>query len=151
MSTTNGDMTHIPIATRRRRFLRVGQPNAVELSAAGESLSSLRAELVILREENARLKAGKHQPLGVGELLERTRSLTKTAVHGDNLVDETAQMLAESLVIRESLLEICREFERLMVALAGKLSALESPTAALRSVPAPHEVERAQENGRGAA
>ena len=40
-----------------------------------ESRAALEAEVVLLREENARLKAARHQQHDVGKLLERTRSL----------------------------------------------------------------------------
>jgi hypothetical protein len=151
MSASNGEITQTLIPRRWPRFGRAGDPRAVERPAASESLSSLRAELLILREENARLKAAQHQGPGVGRLLERARSLPKMAVDGENIADETAQMLVESLVIRESLLEICQEIERSMVALAGRLSALDPSIAGLRSAPAPVALEDAEGHGSGAA
>ena len=94
------------------------------LEAAGESLGALRAELVLLREENARLKTARHQGPDIGGLLERARSLPGERV--DDVGDETSRVLVEGLVIRESLLEICQEIERAMVSFEARLKALES-------------------------
>jgi hypothetical protein len=109
------------MSTRRRRFDRtVSDPGAPDPRAA------LEAEVVLLREENARLKAARHQQHNVGDLLERARSLRAEEVDRGNLADETAQMLVEGLVIRESLIEICHEIERAMVVFEARLDALAS-------------------------
>jgi hypothetical protein len=42
--------------------------------------------------------------------------------------DDTEQLLVEGLLIRESLLEICQEIERSMVAFEAKLNALAAVT-----------------------
>jgi hypothetical protein len=110
------------VSTRRRRFER---PSATSPGAA-DSRAALEAEVVLLREENARLKAAKHQRHNVGDLLERTRSLRTEELDRGNLADETAQMLVEGLVIRESLIEICHEIERSMVIFEARLDALAS-------------------------
>ena len=116
----NGGETPRP----RRRFRRI--PDTLEddgLRGAGEPLASVHAELVLLREENARLKAAQHRRADVSRLLERARSLPGAA-DSDGASDDTAQLLFDGLVIRESLLEICREIERAMVAFEAKLDAL---------------------------
>jgi hypothetical protein len=115
-------MSADPDRQRRRRFPRA-TPGAPESSDAREALE---AEVVLLREENARLKAARHQRQHVGELLERTRSMRSEGLDRDSLGDETAQMLVEGLVIRESLLEICQEIERSMVVFGARLEALSS-------------------------
>lgn len=123
---------------RKRRFQRpAGGP-----PGAAESRAALEAEVVLLREENARLKAARHQQHDVGQLLERTRSMRTQELDRGNLADETAQMLVEGLVIRESLLEICNEIERSMVVFEARLEALSS--AADRLVPL-----RGEERGDG--
>jgi acetyl-CoA acetyltransferase len=129
----------------RRRFRRVGAL-AVDERGAGEPLASVHAELVLLREENARLKAAQHRRADVSRLLDRARSLPTAAADRDGASDDTAQLLFDGLVIRESLLEICREIERAMVAFEAKLDAL--ATAAVdRPGPAPAE----HRNGNGSA
>jgi hypothetical protein len=115
---------------RPRRF---GRRNAdfQALEVAGESLGALRAELVLLREENARLKSAPHQAPDIVQLLGRARSLTSARLDDDSVADETTRVLVEGLVIRESLLEICQEIERAMVSFEARLKALES-TGSLR-------------------
>ena len=93
--------------------------------------AALRAELVLLREENARLKAAPHQAPDIARLLGRARSLPTARVDDDSVADETTRVLIEGLVIRESLLEICQEIERAMVSFEARLKALES-TGSLR-------------------
>ena len=97
---------------------------------------------MLLREENARLKSAQHQPSDISRLLGRARSLSSAQVDRDGLSDETAQMLVDGLVIRESLLEICQEIERSMVAFVAKLNALASPAA-------DHELPQAATNTNG--
>jgi acetyl-CoA acetyltransferase len=122
----------------RRRFGRVGSLASDERAGLGEPLASLHAELVLLREENARLKAAQHRRADVSRLLDRARSLPAAATDSDGDSDDTAQLLFDGLVIRESLLEICREIERAMVAFEAKLDALAS-AAVDRPGPAPAE------------
>jgi len=109
---------------RPRRFGR-RHADFAALEVAGESLEALRAELVLLREENARLKSAPHQAPDIAQLLGRARS-ARTRPDNVNVGDETTRMLVEGLVIRESLLEICQEIERAMVSFEARLKALES-------------------------
>jgi acetyl-CoA acetyltransferase len=109
----------------RRRFRRI--PGTLEddgRAGAGEPLASVHAEIVLLREENARLKAAQHRRADVSRLLDRARSLPAATADSGGASDDTAQLLFDGLVIRESLLEICREIERAMVAFEAKLDAL---------------------------
>jgi acetyl-CoA acetyltransferase len=109
----------------RRRFRRdAGTLEDDGRVGAGEPLDSVYAELVLLREENARLKAAQHRRADVGRLLDRARSLPAATADSGGASDDTAQLLFDGLVIRESLLEICREIERAMVAFEAKLDAL---------------------------
>jgi hypothetical protein len=105
----------------RRRFWRARPSNGGQHAGAGESL---QAELVLLREENARLKASQHQRPDLGRLLGRARALPAPEAHRDGVGDEAAQMVVEGLVIREALAEICQEIERSMVVFEAKLDAL---------------------------
>jgi hypothetical protein len=107
------------VTTRRRHFER-------SASDAPDPRAALEAEVVLLREENARLKAARHQQNTVGDLLERARALRAEEIDCGNLADETGQMLVEGLVIRESLIEICDEIERAMVVFEARLDALAS-------------------------
>ena len=132
----------------RRRFRRPGPLPGDERAGAGEPLASVHAELVLLREENARLKAAQHRRADVSRLLDRARSLPAAAADRDGASDDTAQLLFDGLVIRESLLEICREIERAMVAFEAKLDAL--ATAAVDRAGNPVAQHAGNENGSSA-
>jgi hypothetical protein len=107
----------------RRRFRR-RTDREVAMAGDAESFTTVRAELLLLREENARLKAAQHQRADVSRLIGRARSLAAAEPDRDSVSDDVEQLLVEGLLIRESLLEICREVERSMVAFEGKLNAL---------------------------
>jgi hypothetical protein len=104
----------------RRRFRRRSDQTPEELG----DTAGVYAELLLLREENARLKAAQHQRPDVSRLIGRARALAAAELDRDSVADDVEQLLVEGLLIRESLLEICREVERAMVAFEGKLNAL---------------------------
>jgi hypothetical protein len=133
----------------RRRFRR--RTDRVD-DAAGdqESFAALRAELMLLREENARIKAAQHQRADVSRLIGRARSLAAAELDRDSVSDDVEQLLVEGLLIRESLLEICQEVERSMVAFEGKLNALAALGAARTHSSATHaDPEIGQSDGYG--
>jgi hypothetical protein len=134
----------------RRRFRRSRPSDAAETNATNESLASLHGELVLLREENARLKAAQHRRSDIGRLLGRARSLPSAETDGERLEDDAAQLLVDGLVVRESLLEICEEIERSMVAFGARLNAL-GLEAADRAFPpiGGEEVENGNGDGHG--
>jgi hypothetical protein len=107
----------------RRRFGRRGERDGDPANDA-DSFEAVRAELMLLREENARLKAAQHQRADVSRLIGRARSLATAELDRDSVSDDVEQLLVEGLLIRESLMEICQEIERAMVAFEGKLNAL---------------------------
>jgi hypothetical protein len=118
----------------RKRFWRGGQPRDGADHGAAESIAALQAELVLLREENASLKADQHQLPDLGGLMRRARSLPTTAHDGQNsndhdAGDESAQLMVEGLVMRESLLEVCQELQRSIAAVEVRLRALVPGTA----------------------
>jgi hypothetical protein len=124
-----------------RARLRLRRPRAApprDEDAGGEPLAALHAEVLLLREENARLRGAQHQRAELSGLLTRARSLPSTAIDRDTLGDDAAQLLIDGLVIRETLLEICEEVERSMVAFEAKLHALASPAAEPPMARTPH-------------
>ncbi|WCB95092.1 hypothetical protein DSM104299_03834 [Baekduia alba] len=121
----------------RRRFRRRTDRMA-ETIGDPESIAAVHAELLLLREENARLKASQHQRADVSRLIGRARSLAAAELDRDSVSDDVEQLLVEGLLIRESLLEICQEVERAMVAFEGKLNALAALGAARSRPPATH-------------
>lgn len=118
-----------------RRFSRraADQPGAEH-----DSLAELHAELVLLREENARLKAAEHAGPDIEGVLGRARRLSEAKIdHGDSDADEATSVLVEGLAIRESLLEICGQIERVMVRFETRLRALGGDPAPERPLPRP--------------
>ena len=110
-----------------RRKRRIGRRRADARGAdAASERAALQAELVLLREENARLKSAEHRGPDIGALLTRARSLPIARPDRESVDDETTRVLVEGLVIRETLLEICQDIERAMVAFEAKLRALEA-------------------------
>jgi hypothetical protein len=131
----------------RRRFRRKTDRLA-DAMVDSESLAAVHAELLVLREENARLKAAQHQRADVSRLIGRARSLAAAELDGDSISDDVEQLLVEGLLIRESLLEICQEIERAMVAFEGKLNAL-AELGAARSRPSVRQDDTEVEPGDG--
>ena len=93
---------------------------------AAQSLEDALAELVLLREENARLTAAAHEPPNLGRVVARVRSLAGGRIDHDEDGDEVAQMLVDGVVLRESLLEVCRELERSIGAIRASLDGFEA-------------------------
>lgn len=142
-------MSALPQPDPPRRRFRPGRGTNDRLGGADDALSALEAELLLLREENARLKAAELQGRpDVAGILGRARAVREATVDHDSATDETAQMLVEALVIRESLLEICRALERSMVAYQAKLNALLDATVE-RGAASSHEGEVPHPNGNG--
>lgn len=108
----------------RRRFERirgVPDPDAPPVSLDNES--ELKLELLLLREENARLKAARHQPSSAGTAIDRVRWLSKATSEGDTS-DDAWSVLSECLAIREGLDEVCLELQAAISATRERLSAL---------------------------
>jgi hypothetical protein len=118
---------------RRRRFRRRGAAGIPD-GATGQSLQEALAELVLLREENARLSAAAHEPPSLGRLIGQARSLGTKQARRDDSDDEAAQMFVEGVVLRETLLEVCLELERSIAAVKARLSRMDADTES-RDVP----------------
>ena len=135
-----------PASGAGRRFGRREHVRSEEGADGVESFETLHAEVVLLREENAALKAAQHQPPSIGRALRHVRSLPAAPVDGAELADDAAQMLVDGLVLRESLLEVCEELEQAMGRVRARLDAL-------GATPGPDELEAAAHagyNGAGA-
>lgn len=102
----------------RRSDPRDGTGNGGELDLA----AALHAEVVLLREENARLKS--HDERGLGALLARARVQRTRAASPDDLGDSAADLFVEGMVMRESLLEACEEITRSLAVVEAKLRQL---------------------------
>jgi hypothetical protein len=152
MSGDAADRLPADAADEPRRRFRRRSDRSEDAAGESESFADLRAELLLLREENARLKAAQHQRADVSRLIGRARSLAAAEPDRDSISDDVEQLLVEGLLIRESLLEICQEVERSMVAFEGKLNALVAVTDRRSRPPATHtdpEVEQGDGYGSG--
>ena len=96
-----------------RRFKRNGA------ASQDDSTSDLQAELVLLREENQRLRTAGDASPDLSTMIDRIRRAPTGP--GEDPLDEAAAMLAQDLVIRESLVEICRMLRRTSSELEAQL------------------------------
>jgi hypothetical protein len=144
---TGADDPDEPRRRFRRRIDRIA-----EVAGDVEDLAAVHAEILLLREENARLKAAQHQRVDISRLIGRARSLSAAEIDRDSIGDDTEHLLVEGLLIRESLLEICQEIERSMVAFEAKLNALAAVTAGRSRPQEPRPSRRnGKTNGHGVA
>lgn len=109
---------------RRRGWLSLPPDDgaAGRRSPGDETPASLRAEVLLLREENARLKLARRRGPDAASIARLSRALADS--RDDEEGDEAAQVLIQTLAVRQSLVEICRELEQSMAAFQAKLDAL---------------------------
>jgi hypothetical protein len=104
----------------------------------GALTEALEADALLLREENARLRVKLEAAPDAGAVIERLRALPKPATQpsgGDHTTsgnnadsgDDTWQMLTEVLVMRNSLIDLCRQIGEVMAGLESSLEALSAP------------------------
>jgi hypothetical protein len=120
----NAQLDALPVPAKRRRFRRSSNARAGQDREITRLLGALNAEITLLREENARLKAAQHESPGLAKLLDSARALPTTLEGYENAGDEAAEMLVEGLVIREALLEVCEQIQQSMAAVKARLSPL---------------------------
>lgn len=113
-----------PIARFRRRLEQLrGDTDAFGGDDAADEESDLKLEVMLLREENARLKAQGHRPSDVDTLIDQMRRLG--ADKGDaEMADEAWTLLTECLVIREGLEHACVEIQVAIGAVHERLRTL---------------------------
>ena len=114
----------IPTEGRQHRFRRSRQPKPPAIDSPEASASALTAELMLLREENAWLKAAQHQAPGIGQAIQRVRSLPGEQPQADDSEDAATQVLVEVHVLRESLVELCSEVQRALATVQARLDEL---------------------------
>jgi hypothetical protein len=113
-----------PFDRFRRRIERFRGLGDAELPPGSlDDESELRLQVMLLREENARLKAARHQPAGAGSALERVRQLNAHASPAD-AADDAWSLLTDCLVIREGLQQVCVEMQGAISAIQERLEAL---------------------------
>jgi hypothetical protein len=97
-----------------------------DVSGAGGSVGEdrdLEQELMLLQEENARLKVGRHRPSDIGTLIDQLRLVAGDEGEAD-ASDEAWSILTECLVMREGLEQACTEIETAIGAVRRRLGTL---------------------------
>jgi hypothetical protein len=107
--------------TRLRRLR--GDASTQANGAMAEDETALNLQVMLLSEENARLKAARHQPSNVGTLIDQMRLLAAGEGEGE-VLDEAWTMLSECLVIQEGLDRACIEIQSAIGDVRDRLSAL---------------------------
>lgn len=104
-----GSEGYEPFARFRRRLERFrGDADAQDHGNSLDEEAELRLQVMLLREENARLKEARHRPPDVGTLIDRLRLIAEQKGESETL-DEAWTLLSECLVIREELVQACTE------------------------------------------
>jgi hypothetical protein len=106
---------------RLERFKGLAETN--ELPGSLDDEAELRLQLMLLREENARLKAARHQPSSAGSAIDRVRMLSTPATDAEQ-ADDAWSVLADCLVIRESLDQACVEIQRAISSVRDRLDGI---------------------------
>lgn len=107
----------------RRSLERMRGGDGSDRDGALEERDDLRLEVMLLREEIARLRTERRRPADVGTLLDQLRSLA--AEQGDaDAEDEVWSLLAEMSAIREGLQQACVELGLAIAAVRRQLRAL---------------------------
>jgi hypothetical protein len=124
---STAELVHEPVG----RFRRVrGNVQSAPGDNAAQDEIALKLQVMLLSEENARLKAERHRPSDIGTLIDQMRELGDQEGPGE-VLDEAWTMLSECLVIRQGLEQACAEIQ---VAIAGVRERLGSLTIRLDDV-----------------
>jgi hypothetical protein len=87
-------------------------------------LESIQAELVLLREENARLRFERAQQPDADSMIERLKSLSAAQAFDEDHRDAAWHLVSEALVMREVLIDVCKEIGQTTITLQTRLSEL---------------------------
>jgi hypothetical protein len=111
------------------RVLSLGVGRPTKSSTEEAALAELEMELALLREENARLKVEQHRPADAGRMIDRMRHFERT--HCSGQPDQAggadrgpAEAVEELVLMRDGLVEACREIQRSSQAIRGRLTGL---------------------------
>jgi hypothetical protein len=118
------DLTAEPAGRFRRRLERFkGLADTLDLPGSMDDEAELKLQLILLREENARLKAARHQPSSTGTVIDRVRMLPTPATEAEQ-ADDAWSLLADCLVIREGLDQACVEITRAIESVRDRLETI---------------------------
>ena len=106
------------------RFRRArGDAHPAPGDSAAKDEIALKLQVVLLSEENARLKAERHRPSDIGTLIDQMRELGDQEGPGE-VLDEAWTMLSECLVIRQGLEQACAEIQGAIAGVRERLGSL---------------------------
>jgi hypothetical protein len=105
-----------------RRLLVAGKRSSGQ---AGDLMEALEADSLLLREENAGLREKLEASPSIGHVIERLRALPGGAPGSDSCDDDHWQKLLDLIVMRNSLIDVCREITSVMAGLEDRLTALD--------------------------
>jgi hypothetical protein len=95
---------------------------------SGGVIDALEADALLLREENARLRVKLEAPPNVGHVIERLRSIPappeEPSPSHEEHGDDALHLLTEAIVMRNTLLEVCKEIGQVMAGLEARLESL---------------------------
>jgi hypothetical protein len=112
-----------PFERFRRRFDTFrGEGDAIRSELMRGDVD-LELTVMLLREENARLKAERHRPAGVGAMVDRLRVIAADQEE-DQAVQDVWGLLGECLTIHEGLYRACGEVQTAITAVEKRLTQL---------------------------
>jgi hypothetical protein len=111
------------MSARLRELLRSG---SADDAASDEQLEELEREVSLLREENARLKLAREHASDrpVNERLRAAFAAANAAGQNDRDAEDPWEVLTECMLLRETMLDACRELERGAAELRTRLETL---------------------------
>jgi len=105
------------------RFRRKRDQAATTRTPAATDEHDLKLELMLLREENARLKSARRHRPDIGTAIDQLRLLATTTTDPDH-GDEIWSALTQTLLIREGLHQTCNELETAINTIRNRLDNL---------------------------
>jgi len=111
------------------RLVRDG--DAAFVAGSTDDCAELKLELLLLREENARLKADRHRPVDLGSVIECLRLLAGQPADPETVEDAWAT-LSDCHVVREALAQASIELEAAIFALTAHLRDASRPLGEVR-------------------
>jgi hypothetical protein len=120
LMTEDGGRAERQRAQPFRRFRSIGGRSGGD---AGY-VERIESELVLLREENARLRFERAQRPDAGSMIDRLKSLSAAQPPDQNHRDEAWHLVSEALVMRDVLIDVCKEIGQTTITLQTRLNDL---------------------------
>ena len=107
-------------------IFRIGSLRKRLESDSGQSLvETLHAEILLLREENAQLRTKLERAPQLGDVVEQMRAFTVRTGSTEDAGDHAWHLLTEAVVVRDSLVDLCRRTSEAMGTLEDRLQELD--------------------------